>query len=573
MRASCRLFLFSLAALLPLSAAANVAMAGTWLTLCPPGVEQVAADQQRDYLQISGERRSLALSSQPNPACVSRSLDLRAEQVRWFGLIPKAKAAWLQRGVILQGLERDQGIQISEVVVSTPAALEQLAQPLSVNLLDRFNLRVYGVEERASLNNGKGGLELRCAAGERPAGVVLRNDAARLPSAIDVEVVIRYGSNASFGLGYADEVTHLLAAPKQLGLLDAGSAQAAFPLPGVGPTSPDRAGTFTLACPQSGGQLTLADLQLQPSTLTPVPSRSIWIWRPAEWLDQPAALLSELEALAVEVAYVSVPIDSGRVRHSVELARFIRQAHEIGVDVWAVEGDPHAVLPEGQTAFQRRAAALAAFNADQAPDGRLSGVQYDIEPYLLPDFALHTEDWLRAYVLTIAGLNEVLTVPLEVAVPFWWSSLELDGGMLLDALAPHVQGLNVMNYRTEAEQLQQFAEPFLAWGAAHQVPVRIALEAGPIADEQRWHFRSDAEAGTLWHLQLGDAQVLLLLHEPEVITGASGYRFVRASSFSGSKLTFRGDRARMDRLMLTLEGLWSAWPSFAGLALHEYRLE
>ena len=132
-----------------------------------------------------------------------------------------------------------------------------------------------------------------------------------------------------------------------------------------------------------------------------------------------------------------------------------------------------------------------------------------------------------------------------------------------------------MNYRTDPTPLQQFAEPFLTWGVAHDVAVRIALEAGPIQDETRWHYRPSSEAtmeSTLWHLSLGDDHLLVLFSEPASVPDGTGYQFVRKSAYSGSRLTFKGDLSRMDQTMAELERLWSGWPSFAGLALHEYRL-
>ena len=577
-------FLLYLAGLL-IQPSAVLAAEATWLQLCGPDAPGEASSRlpehlTREYLQIDGERRWLALVSQPDSACERVRLPLGSDKVRWFGLIPEAKAERLPRGVILQGIEEDRRLRISEVVVLEPPLPAGSPLPLATDLFSRLNPRLYGLEERAKLSLAADQLRLSCDPGERPAGVVLRNDGARLPEGIEAGLAFAYAADATFGVGYADGQRHSLNDPYPLGQLAGSSeqvqpAEAMFPLPAPDPRDyPSGAQpgfALTLMCPALGGKLELSSLQLGVSQAER-PSRSIWIWRPAEWLESAEALLAELQALSTPVVYVSVPMANDRVAQADALAQFIGAAGERGIEVWAVEGDPHAVLPEGQAAFEQRARALMRFNATQPLLRRLAGVQYDIEPYLLPDFALHTSDWLQAYVQTIARLDATLEIPLEVAVPFWWSALEVDGQPLLDLLAPHVQSLNVMNYRTDPEQLQLFAEPFLAWGVAQNVDVRIALEAGPIRDEVRWHFRAD-EAGTLWHLQLAGEDLLLLFAVPTVLDAGAGYRFVRQSEFQGSRLTFRGDRARMDQVMGQLESLWSAWPSFAGLALHEYRLQ
>lgn len=568
---------------------AGLAAEGAWIQLCSEDTAKVSTAGvirsreafAREYLQIDGSRRWLELGERPDPDCASLRIPTSVDGVRWFGLIPEAKAARLPRGVILQGVEADERLRISEVVVTDPPVARRIPLPLEADLFSRLNPRAYGVEERAQASLSADSLQLNCAPGERPAGVVLRNDGARLPGGVEVSLAFDYSANATFGLGYADGAHHPLESPCRLGHLpdlpgeNRITEAASLPLPdALDPVSEIGAPSLfalTLSCPDAGGSLTLSSPRLETRQADRQPARSIWIWRPSEWLESPERLLEELQALSTPVVYVSVPIAADQVSQAAALARFIGTASERGIQVWAVEGDPHAVLPEGRLAFVQRALALVKFNANQPPDRRLSGVQYDIEPYLLADFALHTSDWLEAYVQTIAALDDALEVPLEVAVPFWWSSLELDERPLLDALAPHVQSLNVMNYRTDPDQLQQFAEPFLAWGVTNDVDVRIALEAGPIRDEERWHYRAD-QVGTLWHLQLGDEHLLMLFDAPITLQAGAGYRFVRQSLFQGSHLTFKGDLARMDRLMEELESLWSAWPSFAGLALHEYRL-
>lgn len=547
-----------------------------WIELCEGDLRHLMlAAPDREYLRSDGSRRWLRVTEAADPTCIGKAINVPAHAVRWLGLIPAAKADWLGRGVILQGPEANDGFRISEVVVREPASINRRPLPLQAPLLTDLHPRLYGQEERASLSR-ETGLTLNCATGRLPAGLVLSNEGARLPAAIALDVSLAFRADAAFTIGFADGRRHRLDAPLPLGGLEPASVAVRHPLPPADPTMPTDRGlvAFTLMCPAAGGRLALTELQLQPRTIAEAPDRSVWIWRPAEWLENPDALLGELLALGTRIAYISVPIEDGQVIHAEALADFIGAADALGLEIWAVEGDPHAVLPDGRASFVRRAAALAAFNERQPQARRLQGVQYDIEPYLLPDFALDTEAWLAAYVATIAALDAELDVPLEVAVPFWWAPLQLEGQPFLNALAPHVQGLNVMNYRTDPLLLQHFAEPYLAWGAASNVPVRIALEAGPIQDEVRRHFTAadqSGEPGTLWHLELAGEHVLVLLEGPAAVPDARGFQQTRQSTFTGDRLTFQDDRVRMDQVMGELELLWTAWPSFAGLALHEYR--
>jgi len=158
-------------------------------------------------------------------------------------------------------------------------------------------------------------------------------------------------------------------------------------------------------------------------------------------------------------------------------------------------------------------------------------------------------------------------------VPFWWDGKTA----LLDGLAPLVDALAVMDYRTDPSQIAEFAVPFLDWGTRHRKQVRIALEAGEIAPEtQRRYVRAAAgEPGQLLRLRLDGQQVLVLLREalPAGDTaGAELFRLQSTREIDGSATTFHQDKPALLRLLPGLEADFSAWDNaFGGMALHEYR--
>jgi hypothetical protein len=157
-------------------------------------------------------------------------------------------------------------------------------------------------------------------------------------------------------------------------------------------------------------------------------------------------------------------------------------------------------------------------------------------------------------------------------VPFWWSGQPYRGGSLLDALAPHVDAVAVMNYRTDPARIRESAEPFLAWGARHRRSVRIALEAGPIDDEVVRHYRP-AKSGELWLIELGGQPVLALLDKPAAVSTGRAFAFSHQTGAPGGAVTFRGKTRELVALTAQLEAEWAAWPGFAGVALHEFEPE
>ena len=301
------------------------------------------------------------------------------------------------------------------------------------------------------------------------------------------------------------------------------------------------------------------------------PSRSTWLWRVDDVLRNLDGLIDKLTVAGIRTVFLALPIDREpvAVAQAQELGQAIGRLRRAGIEVWAVEGDPAAVTLSGQGPFLARTRALARFNAALPAGQRIAGIQYDIEPYLNPHFALDNTVWLRAYVDTVARLKAAAKMPVELAVPFWWPALSLDGEPLLAALTDHADGLAVMNYRTDPQQIRELARPFLVWGAVHGRHVRIGLEAGPLPDQETRHFRAGSP-GRLWHIRLGDADALVLLDQ--ALPNPAGVSLQQRYSVPApaANTTFFGQRDQLQALIPELEESWQSRPAFAGIALHEY---
>jgi len=256
--------------------------------------------------------------------------------------------------------------------------------------------------------------------------------------------------------------------------------------------------------------------------------------------------------------------DQVAVADADRLARFFAMASRAGIRVMAVEGDPHAILPHERVKFVRRAQARMAHNQAVVPESRLTGIQYDIEPYLVPGLAFDPAGWQTAYAETLAALRRAVGSWLEIAVPFWWAHT---GHALLDRVAPSIDGLTVMNYRTDLRQIEQAVEPLLSWGVRHGKPVRIGLEAGPLPDEIRRGYRR-AEAGEVWLVTVASRDVLVLMREPMPNPLGVAWRQVSERPVQAAQTTFHGDQARFDSLLPEVERRLAPWPSSNGVAIH-----
>lgn len=537
-----------------------------WLAVCggaPPSPQEAALRPPggaSKYLRL-GEQR-------PGKDCEALSLPLTAKQVRWVTPIAAEQAARLAdaRSLVLQGTVRGKQFsgEISLVPKQAPPPQAPSMLPLFLDLKAGLTASVFGQEERASLEQTPDQWRLHCRAGASPAGVVLRHGAGALPPLAGLGLTIAYQGKGAFTWS-ASALSSPSTDPLPLTEIADSAGQRALHI--ALPNSASGAwDSWTLSCPAAEASLTLHGLQLTAPPGTPR-QNATWLWRADRWRHAPDTLLQSLGKLGIGTLYVTVPLtpDWSRVADAERLRAFVSKASARGIAVWAVDGDPAAVLETERPAWRKRAQAYAAYNRTAPAPSRLRGVQYDIEPYLLPGYG---PAWQSAYLETLAALRQASPLPLEAAIPYWWAGEMLRDAPLLEALAPLVDGLTVMDYSTDPRRIQQQALPFLDWGRRFGKPVRIALEAGPVSDDDRFVFHP-TPSGDLWQLKIGDTDVLLRREGQAANPHGAAYSLTTQTVMPGERVSFHRHRDRLTRILPELERSLGAWPSFAGLALHE----
>jgi hypothetical protein len=532
-----------------------------WLHLCPAAAAPTDAPQAA--LPGPGNLRAVVLDVAELAGCRGLPLAGGAAQVEAVYPLP---AADLPGPVIL--LQGAAGERFAPTSHSLPAPAAPTPSPgpmpLHANLLAAASVRAFGLEERVRVEHGEGRLRLSCSAGTRAAGVLVTGpwylSRARLA------LRAGFSGDGAFRMQVADAQDAAREQAHDLGELRSGATGGTLAMPL--PASLDRAGwrQFVIQCPPHAASLALDKLMLEPMPVSRG-RRASWIWDAARWQAGGEALLAWAGREGIGELFIVVPLHEGRVRDPAALAAFIERARAAGIAVSSVDGDPQMVLPAQHAATIRRARAYAAYNAAAAPDARLRAIQFDIEPYLLPAHTIAPPEADRQYLALARALRRAAaSTALEFVVPYWWS----EKPALLASLAGVADGLAVMDYRTDPDEIVRFGVPFLDWAAQHGKRVHIALEAGPVAPEtQRRYVRArEGEPGKLVLAEAGGHRVLVLLREAAVAPGALMYRFDKERVFDGSATSFHADKAGLRALLPGLERDFSAWPGFAGVALH-----
>jgi hypothetical protein len=301
------------------------------------------------------------------------------------------------------------------------------------------------------------------------------------------------------------------------------------------------------------------------------PDRTAWLWSPSLWQDTPELVWQLQTQQHLRAIYVTVPVNAdSEVENPEALAAFISAASARNLKVWAVIGDPRDVLAASRGALQSRLEAYQLYNQAAVSEARLTGVQLDIEPYLLPGFALAQQHWRDSYLAVVAFAHELLgkQLALDLVIPQWWGTHADWSEQFLNALPLPGVSLTVMNYRTDAARLRQAAEPFLKFGQRTGMPVRMALETSRLADDARRYYAGNAKAGELWLLDVRGTAVLVLLSAKVAGLPGQPFSFTEETVVSASATTFAGDLLHMSDVADEVESQWASWPTFAGIALH-----
>jgi hypothetical protein len=557
--------------LLPLSLLAMITPAyAAWLHACPASTGPGGAIQAEAKASgPDGAALRYVVSDQARvPGCTSVAL---APDAQVETLYPLAPGEVPEDVILLHGNVAEGRFAVSEhdLPSSKPRPERPAPMPLHANLLAGMRVRAFGVEERVQATLADGRLRVTCRPGQRAAGAILTGP--WYMTRANVRLATTYAAQGGpFTWQVADEARRARDDALDLGPLPVGDQAARLALP----SRLDRAGwrQFVLLCPATQATIDIASLALKPiaapRALSP-PGRATWVWRPSDWIDGGPALLAWAQDQDIRTLFITVPLQDGSaVRAPGVLADFVRAAGARGIAVFSVDGDPHMVLADEVPAAVKRVQAYAAYNASQPPEARLRGVQFDVEPYLLPDNVLPPDRRDAAFVDMARALKAAAGPGLrqEFVVPFWWGKNQA----LLDALAPHADALAVMDYRTDRGQIVDFAIPFLDWAAGHGRQVRIALEAGSIAPEvQRRYVK--AASGDLQAVTIGGRQVLALLRQPLAAAGATLYRLQSTRTIDGSATTFHNDKDALLRLLRGLDADFSAWDGYGGIAIHELR--
>jgi hypothetical protein len=514
---------------------------------------------------------SIALAIAPGRSADARPKSMTGELERdeptllWSGRVAAPTPS--PSRIVVEGSEMDGRFVPHAVRVPDdgPAQAMKVPFPIGENLLDRVQTRLFGSEERVEAERPQDGLVIRCGAGTAPAGVVLETGSFHFPRAAHLRLVLAgLGSGEQLGLSLVERGSDAPSPPQAI--MDAEGGMLQIPPSRPADVSPSR--EIVISCPPGPASLWLNSVGLEPGLPpSPISNTGTWLWNPEEWLARPRQIEEWALASQLERVFIQLKIDNGEVADQNALADFVTQLGKHGIAAHAVEGDPAMATAEGLSHALRRVAAIRRYQLSSQPDAALDGLQFDIEPYLLADFALDPAGIWARWAGAIQALSSTWGEPVSVVVPFWMLDSEA-GAAAATAVRPVMSNLTVMAYRTEVGQVTALSEPWLAWGTLNDVPVSVAIENGPLGAEVHRTFVRAETGSLLLAIEGRTATVSLFSNPAEARQDDLAYAFHHETRINPARISFMNNRDKLAVARAELTRLLVAWPSFDGLMIH-----
>lgn len=530
-----------------------------------------ALSANADGLNLCKERSGPVLlkTERHSAGCEWQDSVMNQADIIWMDLI--AKSAKAPSRLVIEGLTKDGQFVPERAHGENTGATPRLPLlPFETNVLPLLDGTVFGREKRVSFKNKRNGLQLTCKPGTAPAGLILKPTAHRIPQGLDQSIVmggVARGQFRSAAVAAGADVPATApffpeskTTPVELWLPD----PAGRGLPGHGTEQ------IVLLCPETAGTIDIRSIALRPGAkLATRPILASWVWQPEDWQKNPVEILAWATSMQLNRLYLQLDIAAGEVAHPELLGTFLTEAADAGIAVFAVEGDPQMVRGDGRTNALARTSAISRFQDAAMPNGRLAGIQYDIEPYISPAYAFDRQAIWKDWSYTLEELHRLWRSNIEVVVPFWLID-DVDGRDAIERIQSFVSSFTVMAYRTSDEAIVEASEPWLNFGVLHGVNIIIALESGPVPDEvHRTYVRSNT--GTAEVVRFSEADAVLVSDKPISLDRGMIYAFSHEIKVSGDRISFKGKLplllATIDRLRTT----FPSWRSFSGFALHGLR--
>lgn len=223
----------------------------------------------------------------------------------------------------------------------------------------------------------------------------------------------------------------------------------------------------------------------------------------ATWLWDASLIRSETEEIVAFSEREGITTIFLQIQKEVteeEYRRFVAAAHQKGISVHALSGQPDWAYEEGQGKGLELLTWLDEYNQGSAPEEKFEGVQFDVEPYVLRRWEREQEQVVEEWSANMkAWVQEAerQDLPLSAAVPFWLDSItgpkSEDSDSFSRWMIQHTDAIAVMAYRDSGVQMYELSKEELEQADELGKSVWIGMELGDTDEGEHLTFFAKSE--------------------------------------------------------------------------------
>ena len=332
--------------------------------------------------------------------------------------------------------------------------------------------------------------------------------------------------------------------------------------PMIGRLDPTHIMTIVFEADTGATTLTLERFVLERASAPTVTGsrKGFWVWDYRAATADPEGLIQDCRRAGITRILVQMPDRKDPDALWSAYAHVLERAAWSGVEAFALDGYPEAIYDA--TPLLEKISRLRLL----LPQGHMSGVQLDIEPYLLAQFS-DPEDYglyLRAIERIKAHLGD--HARLSIVMPFWFSAKTVHHRPLDFEVIDRVDEVAVMSYRTDVDDLRDITEHTLGYGDAVGVPIWLAVETRPLPVDRQVTLIHEPRLN-MANAYLDRAGRRLVLTAPP-LGHTEGFRVAHEIIVRPERLTFAGKRrGEVHAALDTIFGFPHA--SLAGVLIHD----
>ena len=292
-----------------------------------------------------------------------------------------------------------------------------------------------------------------------------------------------------------------------------------------------------------------------------VPRAGFWVWDYQHAIAETKSLVMECQQYACGRISVQMPSDKDPLETWQAYVALLESVRAAGIEAFALDGYPEAIYTP--TALAEKVKRLLTL----LPNGRLDGVQLDIEPYLLQEFSDET-DYAR-YLSSLEHVKNALggRAPLSVVMPFWFTSKMVNGRPVAFSVMDLAQEVVIMSYRTTVHEVLTIGEDSLRYGDLAGIPVWLAVETGMLPAEQHLLLKREPNH------QLADAYLdqsrTRLVLAPLPNESVDGFRVHHRTTVRPDHITLANQSRQQVLHLIQLLVTTAKNPSLAGVMIHD----